>query len=97
MIGERKDSDRAVNLAGASPAQRAALLARDFAKRAADHDRDASFSFENFTALKELGLLALTVPRQYVLCSRIHIPQNDSILIAAGQAAFRSVGERKSA
>jgi alkylation response protein AidB-like acyl-CoA dehydrogenase len=41
---------------------RANVLASEFAGRAARHDRDASFPFENFTALSEAGLLALTVP-----------------------------------
>jgi alkylation response protein AidB-like acyl-CoA dehydrogenase len=29
-----------------------------------------------------------------VLCWRIHTPQNDSILLAAGRAAFKAPGER---
>jgi hypothetical protein len=37
-------------------------LATEFAQRAARHDRDGSFPFENFKALSEAGLLALTVP-----------------------------------
>jgi alkylation response protein AidB-like acyl-CoA dehydrogenase len=37
-------------------------LASEFAGRAAQHDRDASFPFENFDRLSEAGLLALTVP-----------------------------------
>jgi alkylation response protein AidB-like acyl-CoA dehydrogenase len=41
---------------------RANALASEFAGRAARHDRDASFPFENFDALSEAGLLALTVP-----------------------------------
>lgn len=40
----------------------AKLLASKFAARAAQHDRDASFPFENFKELSEAGLLALTVP-----------------------------------
>ncbi len=40
----------------------ASLLASEFAARAAQHDRDASFPFENFAQLAEAGLLALTVP-----------------------------------
>ena len=44
---------------------RAELLAREFAKRAGEHDRHGSFPFENFKLLKESGLLGLTVPRQY--------------------------------
>jgi alkylation response protein AidB-like acyl-CoA dehydrogenase len=41
---------------------RATLLASGFAARASQHDRDASFPFENFKELSEAGLLALTVP-----------------------------------
>jgi len=41
---------------------RASLLASEFAARAARHDRDASFPFENFDRLSEARLLALTVP-----------------------------------
>lgn len=48
-----------------SPADRAAVLARDFAERAAEHDRDGSFPFENFAALRDAGLLGLTVPREF--------------------------------
>jgi len=40
----------------------ARALAPAFAARAALHDREASFPFENFAALAEAGLLALTVP-----------------------------------
>jgi alkylation response protein AidB-like acyl-CoA dehydrogenase len=43
----------------------AASLAVSFAARAAEHDRAASFPFENFTALREAGLMALTVPRRF--------------------------------
>lgn len=45
-----------------SALERATLLAAEFAARAAQHDRDASFPFENFNELSEAGLLALTVP-----------------------------------
>jgi alkylation response protein AidB-like acyl-CoA dehydrogenase len=41
---------------------RANALAPEFAARAAPHDRDASFPFENFDQLSEAGLLAVTVP-----------------------------------
>ena len=41
---------------------KANLLASEFAARAAQHDRDASFPVENFDRLSEAGLLALTVP-----------------------------------
>jgi alkylation response protein AidB-like acyl-CoA dehydrogenase len=44
------------------PVERALLLAPRFAARAAQHDREASFPFENFSELSEAGLLALTVP-----------------------------------
>lgn len=43
--------------------QRAQVLAADFAARAAAHDRDGSFPFENFDALHEAGLLKLALPR----------------------------------
>jgi len=38
------------------------LLTAQFAARAADHDREGSFPFENFAALHAHGLLALTIP-----------------------------------
>jgi alkylation response protein AidB-like acyl-CoA dehydrogenase len=37
-------------------------LAREFAERAADHDRDGSFPFENYERMREAGYLGLTVP-----------------------------------
>jgi len=42
--------------------ERALMLAPRFAARAASHDREASFPFENFKELSGAGLLALTVP-----------------------------------
>jgi len=44
---------------------RATALAADFATRAAEHDRDASFPFENFEALRDAGLLSLTIPVEH--------------------------------
>jgi alkylation response protein AidB-like acyl-CoA dehydrogenase len=41
---------------------RASDLAGRFAERAAGHDQDASFPFENFAELSQAGLLSLTVP-----------------------------------
>ncbi len=40
-------------------------LAHRFAERAAAHDADGSFPFENFAELRDAGLLALTVPEEY--------------------------------
>jgi alkylation response protein AidB-like acyl-CoA dehydrogenase len=51
--------------AATSNVDKARLLAADFAKRAAAHDRDASFPFENFQQLFDAGLLSLTGPRDY--------------------------------
>ncbi len=48
-----------------SSIERAAALAADFAGRAAEHDRSGSFPFENFAALRDAGLLALTVPVEF--------------------------------
>ena len=47
---------------GADHFDRAERFAARFAARAAAHDRDASFPFENFKELSEAGLLAFTVP-----------------------------------
>ncbi len=52
--GDPGSADRINTLAGA--------LAADFATRAAAHDRDGSFPFENFEALHRAGLLNLVVP-----------------------------------
>jgi alkylation response protein AidB-like acyl-CoA dehydrogenase len=56
----------------------AAELANDFATRAAEHDRNNSFPFENIARLKETGYSALVIPEangglgadleDYVLC-----------------------------
>jgi alkylation response protein AidB-like acyl-CoA dehydrogenase len=40
-------------------------LAQDFARRAANHDRDASSPRENYAALRAADLFGLTVPRAY--------------------------------
>ena len=45
--------------------ERARTLAKDFATRAGQHDHDGSFPFENFEALRDAGMLNLTVPEQY--------------------------------
>jgi alkylation response protein AidB-like acyl-CoA dehydrogenase len=39
-------------------------LADTFAGRAAEHDRDASFPFENYEDMREAGYLGLTVPEE---------------------------------
>jgi alkylation response protein AidB-like acyl-CoA dehydrogenase len=44
---------------------RARELGMSFAERAAEHDREASFPFENFDALRDAGLLALAVPERF--------------------------------
>lgn len=53
-----------------SEAERARLreaqrLADSFAETAPAHDRDGSFPFEHFAALREAGFLRLTVPERY--------------------------------
>jgi alkylation response protein AidB-like acyl-CoA dehydrogenase len=39
-------------------------LADRFAERAAEHDRDATFPFENYDEMREAGYLGLTVPEE---------------------------------
>src|SRR5918999_5198539 len=39
-------------------------LAAEFAERAGEHDRDASFPFENYERMRETGYLGLTVPEE---------------------------------
>ncbi len=51
--------------AASSTVNKARLLAAGFAKRAAAHDRDASFPFENFQELFDAGLLSLTAAREH--------------------------------
>ncbi|OPA73573.1 acyl-CoA dehydrogenase [Paenibacillus selenitireducens] len=46
-------------------ASRSDRLADLFEKRAALHDREGSFPFENFADLRESGYLALTVPKEF--------------------------------
>lgn len=46
-------------------AERSDRLAAVFAGRAAVHDRDGSFPFENFDDLREAGYLALTLPEEF--------------------------------
>jgi alkylation response protein AidB-like acyl-CoA dehydrogenase len=43
----------------------AAALAPGFAARAAAHDRDATFPFENFEELRRAGILGLTAPTSF--------------------------------
>ncbi|BAY49585.1 acyl-CoA dehydrogenase type 2 [Scytonema sp. HK-05] len=45
--------------------ERVEALAADFGIRAAAHDRDGTFPFENFEALHEAQLLSLTVPQEF--------------------------------
>jgi alkylation response protein AidB-like acyl-CoA dehydrogenase len=64
MVSAQGGSIRKEHPMDATPSslERATLLASGFAARAALHDREASFPFENFNELSEAGLLALTVP-----------------------------------
>jgi len=45
--------------------QRCLTLAAAFAKRSAEHDRDASHPTENYQRLRQEGFLALSVPREW--------------------------------
>jgi alkylation response protein AidB-like acyl-CoA dehydrogenase len=44
---------------------RVEAIAQDFATRAAAHDRDSSFPWENFPILHHAGLLNLTIPQEF--------------------------------
>ena len=52
-------------LSAAEAIDRARSLREQFALTAAEHDRSAVFPFANFAALKEAGLLALTLPTEW--------------------------------
>jgi alkylation response protein AidB-like acyl-CoA dehydrogenase len=56
---EREDTDKQTRLVAL-----AAELADDFATRAAEHDRDNSFPFENFQKMRETRYLGLTIPER---------------------------------
>lgn len=45
--------------------ERARELAVGFAERAAQHDRDGSFPYENFDELRESGFFGLTIPARF--------------------------------
>lgn len=45
--------------------EQADALAVRFAARAAQHDQEGSFPFDNFADLKDAGFISLTVPREY--------------------------------
>jgi alkylation response protein AidB-like acyl-CoA dehydrogenase len=64
MVSAQGNSVRKEPQVDATPTifDKANSLASEFAARAALHDRDGSFPFENFEQLSEAGLLALTVP-----------------------------------
>jgi alkylation response protein AidB-like acyl-CoA dehydrogenase len=64
MVSANSSSIRKELAAGETPVfyDCVRLLAAEVAARAALHDRDGSFPFENFKDLSEAGLLALTVP-----------------------------------
>ncbi|MCJ2082457.1 acyl-CoA dehydrogenase family protein [Methylobacterium sp. J-090] len=47
-----------------APTASVSALARDFSGRAAGHDHAGSFAHENIAALREAGLLGVTVPRR---------------------------------
>lgn len=64
MLSNTRNLARDASSGGAGHAVQAATrLADVFADRAAQHDRDASFPFGNFSDLADAGLLALTVPK----------------------------------
>ncbi|WP_404462034.1 acyl-CoA dehydrogenase family protein [Sutcliffiella horikoshii] len=44
---------------------KASSLASDFYTRAAHYDQNAAFPFENFEALKNAGVMDLTIPKEY--------------------------------
>jgi alkylation response protein AidB-like acyl-CoA dehydrogenase len=61
-LGTLKRNEQAMD-AAPTVFDKAHLLAPGFAERAPLHDRSASFPFENFQELSDVGLLALTVPQ----------------------------------
>jgi alkylation response protein AidB-like acyl-CoA dehydrogenase len=57
MIELSADQQRIIDLAR--------VLAREFATRAEQHDREGSFPFENIARLKKTGYTAMTTPKEY--------------------------------
>jgi alkylation response protein AidB-like acyl-CoA dehydrogenase len=85
---------------------RAEELAGRFAGRAAAHDRDGSFPFENFDELEAAGLLSLTVPRRFggdgagltVTCGvieRVAHGDPSTALVLAMQYIYHALAERR--
>ena len=78
--------------------ERAAVLTPRFFDRAAAHDRDASFPFENFDDLRDAGLLNLSVPREFGGDGRIGIgpvgDQRGDGARAKRRSGFREVNRR---
>lgn len=71
----------------------AADVSADWATRAAEHDRDGSFSYENEPELGTPARGGIPATRAValpgvVLCARIHTPQDDSVLLATGRTAL---------
>ncbi len=62
-------------------------IAEQFHGRAAEHDADASFPFENFSELRERDLLGLTIP--------LHLGGGEADL-AAVRRVVESVAKRMS-
>lgn len=87
-------------------AARARELAPRFAERAAAHDRDGSFPFENFDDLREAGFFAITVPKSHggheatladFLRAQEELAAGDgSTALAFNMHAIRFGGERES-
>ena len=77
-------------------AQTAHTLAVEFAARAPQHDREASFPFENFRDLHQAGLLALAAP-QVLGGQGASIEALGDVIGAIGQARVDALALRQQA
>ena len=69
---------------GSKLIEKAERHAEDFAKRAAQHDREASFPYENLDALKASGYLTAAIPQE---CGGMGVETVHDVVVASSRLA----------